>query len=116
MIDDAIKVMETIYDFRQDVKKLINVLEKLSDDEFIKAIIQISKILEKDRELVKQIIYTLEKLDNRAEKIEKIFLREGITFWKNKTDIKTGAEFQESINHGIEAADNFVYLIYPVYM
>ena len=40
-------------------------------------------------------------------------MREGITIWTNKTDIKTGVEFQEEINKGIEGADNFIYLISP---
>jgi len=45
------------------------------------------------------------------EKIRKTLMRESITVWTNKTDIKTGTAFPEAINQGIEGADNFVYLI-----
>ncbi|NEO99796.1 MAG: TIR domain-containing protein [Symploca sp. SIO2E9] len=44
-------------------------------------------------------------------KIEKTLQLEGITIWKPDTDIKTGIEFSEAINEGIEEADNFVYLL-----
>ncbi|MGK7931537.1 MAG: TIR domain-containing protein, partial [Microcystaceae cyanobacterium] len=40
-------------------------------------------------------------------------MRENLTVWTNKTDIKTGITFQEAINKGVEGADNFVYLISP---
>ena len=45
------------------------------------------------------------------EKIRKTLMRESITVWTNKTDIKTGTGFEKAINQGIEGADNFVYLI-----
>ncbi|MGH2413220.1 MAG: toll/interleukin-1 receptor domain-containing protein, partial [Microcystaceae cyanobacterium] len=45
------------------------------------------------------------------EKIRKTLMREGLTIWTNKTDIKTGSAFQQEINQGIEGADNFVYLM-----
>jgi WD40 repeat protein len=45
------------------------------------------------------------------EKIRKTLMRESITVWTNKADIKTGTAFPEAINQGIEGADNFVYLI-----
>ncbi|MCP4700092.1 MAG: toll/interleukin-1 receptor domain-containing protein [Gammaproteobacteria bacterium] len=44
-------------------------------------------------------------------RIRKTLARENITSWASKTDIKTGAKFQEEIDKGIEEADNFVYLI-----
>lgn len=47
------------------------------------------------------------------EPIRKALIREGITVWVNKTDIKTGADFQVAIHHGIERADHVVYLISP---
>jgi len=47
------------------------------------------------------------------EKIVRTLMREGLTIWTNKTDIKTGAAYQNEINKGIEQADNFVYLISP---
>ncbi|AFY36498.1 WD40 repeat-containing protein [[Leptolyngbya] sp. PCC 7376] len=37
--------------------------------------------------------------------------REAQTIWTNTTDIKTGADFQQEINHGIERADTIVFLI-----
>ncbi|NEO97290.1 MAG: TIR domain-containing protein [Symploca sp. SIO2E9] len=44
-------------------------------------------------------------------KIGKTLMRQGLTIWTPEADIKTGIEFQEAINQGIEEADNFVYLI-----
>jgi hypothetical protein len=54
---------------------------------------------DKDKEVMKQLAKTLR--------------REGFTVWTNKTDIKTGTEFQEQVNKGIEGADNVVCLISP---
>jgi WD40 repeat protein len=48
-----------------------------------------------------------------TEKIRRMLIRHGFTVWTNRTDIKTGTEFQEVINRGIEEADNLVYLISP---
>jgi WD40 repeat protein len=48
-----------------------------------------------------------------TEKIRRTLMREGFTVWTNRTDIKTGTEFQEVINRGIEEADNLIYLISP---
>ncbi len=47
------------------------------------------------------------------KKLAKTLRREGFTVWTNKTDIKTGTEFQEKVNKGIEGADNVVCLISP---
>jgi len=58
------------------------------------------------------ISYVVEDQDIKEE-IEKSLWREGITNWRNKTDIQTGVDFQEEINRGIEGADNFIYLISP---
>ena len=44
-----------------------------------------------------------------TEQIRKILLRESITVWTSKTDIKTGEVFQEAIKRGIEQADTLVY-------
>ncbi|MBF2025426.1 MAG: TIR domain-containing protein [Oscillatoriales cyanobacterium C42_A2020_001] len=52
-----------------------------------------------DRALMEQFRYCL--------------IRENLTVWVSKTDIQTGADFQQEINHGIEEADNVVYLISP---
>ncbi|MBD2463184.1 TIR domain-containing protein [Oscillatoria sp. FACHB-1407] len=45
--------------------------------------------------------------------ISKSLIRQGLTVWWSKTDIQTGVEFQEAIAHGIEEADNILYLISP---
>ncbi len=44
-------------------------------------------------------------------KIAHTLMRESITVWTNKTDIQTGTEFEQLIQHGIEEADNVVFLI-----
>jgi hypothetical protein len=46
-------------------------------------------------------------------KISRTLRQKGFTIWTNKTDIKTGTEFQKEINKGIEGADNVVWLISP---
>ncbi|MEB3213915.1 MAG: toll/interleukin-1 receptor domain-containing protein, partial [Leptolyngbyaceae bacterium] len=45
--------------------------------------------------------------------IRRSLLREGVTVWTSAIDIQTGEEFQQSINQGIEQADNLVYLLSP---
>lgn len=47
------------------------------------------------------------------EKICKSLMREGLTIWTNRKDIKTGTDFQIKINQGIEGTDNLIYLISP---
>ncbi len=47
------------------------------------------------------------------EKVCNTLRREGLTVWTNKTDIKTGVEFQAAIEQGIEQADSVVYLMSP---
>lgn len=47
------------------------------------------------------------------EDIRKVLMRESFTVWTNTQDIKTGSDFQEAINRGIEEADNLVYMISP---
>lgn len=47
------------------------------------------------------------------EKVRNSLRRESITVWTNRTDIKTGEDFKAAINHGIEQADNIVYLLSP---
>ena len=54
-----------------------------------------------------------EKNREMMESVRKYLMRHGITVWTNQTDIKTGSEFEQAINRGIEAADNFVYLLSP---
>jgi CHASE2 domain-containing sensor protein len=43
--------------------------------------------------------------------IARTLMREGMTVWTNKTDIKTGDDYGAVIDRGIEQADNFVFLI-----
>lgn len=45
------------------------------------------------------------------EKVSRTLRREKITIWINKTDIKTGTDFQQEINRGIAAADNLIFLL-----
>lgn len=45
------------------------------------------------------------------EKIACSLMREGLTIWTNKTDIKTGEDFQAMIDRGVEEADNIVFLM-----
>ncbi|MEQ8540490.1 MAG: TIR domain-containing protein [Coleofasciculus sp. D1-CHI-01] len=45
------------------------------------------------------------------DQVAKSVMREGMTVWRNKTDIKSGAEYGEVINGGIEQADNLVFLM-----
>lgn len=47
------------------------------------------------------------------EKIARNLMREGFTVWTNKTDIKTGEDFQTMIDRGVEEADNIVFLMSP---
>jgi CHASE2 domain-containing sensor protein len=44
-------------------------------------------------------------------KIARTLMREGMTVWTNKTDIKTGDDYGAVIDRGIEQADNFVFLM-----
>ncbi|HEY9727180.1 MAG TPA: TIR domain-containing protein [Chroococcales cyanobacterium] len=46
-------------------------------------------------------------------KVARTLMREGMTVWTNRTDIKSGAEYGEVIDRGIEQADNMVYLMSP---
>ncbi|MGK7872414.1 MAG: toll/interleukin-1 receptor domain-containing protein, partial [Xenococcaceae cyanobacterium] len=62
--------------------------------------------------LMTQVFIAFSEKDRAVkDKISKILMREGLTIWKNQTDIKTGTAFQYEINKGIEGADNFVYLM-----
>lgn len=62
--------------------------------------------------LMTQVFISHAEVDHVArEKLRYTLMREGITIWINRTDIKTGTEFQEEINRGIEEADNLVLLM-----
>ncbi|NET72248.1 MAG: TIR domain-containing protein [Sphaerospermopsis sp. SIO1G2] len=61
--------------------------------------------------LTQVFLVSSEQDDEIKEKIRTTLMRESITVWTNKRDIKTGSEFNEAINQGIAGADNFVYLI-----
>ena len=45
------------------------------------------------------------------EQVRRILMRQGLTIWTNKTDIKSGTQFQREIQKGIEGADNLVYFL-----
>lgn len=45
------------------------------------------------------------------ENIARSLMREALTIWTNKTDIKAGTQFKKEIEKGIEGADSIVYLI-----
>ncbi|MFB2892909.1 TIR domain-containing protein [Aerosakkonemataceae cyanobacterium BLCC-F50] len=45
------------------------------------------------------------------QKVAKTLMREGMTVWTNRTDIKSGVEYGEVIDRGIEQADNMVFLM-----
>ena len=48
-----------------------------------------------------------------TEQIRLCLMREGMPVWTNRTNIRTGVDFQQEINRGIERADTLVYLISP---
>ena len=45
--------------------------------------------------------------------IRQVLQREGITVWTSATDIRSGEDFRQAIERGIEQADNLVYLLSP---
>ncbi len=72
----------------------------------------ISESTKNANNLLTQVFISHSEKDNvMVEKVGKSLMREGLTIWTNRTDIKTGAQFQDEINQGIEGADNVVYLI-----
>ncbi len=72
----------------------------------------ISESTKNANNLLTQVFISHSEKDNvMVEKVGKSLMREGLTIWTNRTDIKTGTEFQDEINQGIEQADNVVYLI-----
>jgi len=74
----------------------------------------ITESIKNANRLMTQVFLTHAESDKAViEKIRRTLIRQGFTVWTNRTDIKTGTEFQEVINRGIEEADNLVYLISP---
>lgn len=62
--------------------------------------------------LMAQIFLSYAEQDREVmQKVRQSLMREAITIWTNKTDIKAGIDFQEAINNGIEGADRLVYLM-----
>jgi WD40 repeat protein len=45
--------------------------------------------------------------------IRRVLQREGITVWTSATDIRSGEDFRQAIERGIEQADNLVYPLSP---
>lgn len=72
----------------------------------------ISESTKNANNLMTQVFFSYsEKNLETMKQLGKTLRREGFTIWTNKADIKTGVEFQEEINRGIEAADSVIYLI-----
>ncbi len=74
----------------------------------------ISESTKNANNLMTQVFLSYSDKDKEVmKKLARTLMREGFTVWTNKTDIKTGTEFQEEVNKGIEGADNVVCLISP---
>ncbi|WP_414623430.1 TIR domain-containing protein [Calothrix sp. CCY 0018] len=74
----------------------------------------ITESIKNGNNLMTQVMLSYAEEDRATmEKIRASLRREGITVWTNTTDIKTGEEFWNSIQEGIEKADNLVYLLSP---
>ena len=72
----------------------------------------ISESIKNANNLMTQVFLSAAKEDDAIKaKIARAVMREALTIWTNKTDIRTGTAFQTEINKGIEGADIFVYLI-----
>ncbi|MEB3212811.1 MAG: TIR domain-containing protein, partial [Leptolyngbyaceae bacterium] len=64
--------------------------------------------------LMTQVFISHAEVDHDVrEKVRYSLMCQGITVWINRTDITTGTDFQEEINHGIEETDNVVWLMSP---
>ncbi len=64
--------------------------------------------------LMAQVFISYAEADKEMkEKVGKTLMRHGFTIWTPEVDIKTGIDFQDAINQGIEEADNIVYLLSP---
>jgi CHASE2 domain-containing sensor protein len=64
--------------------------------------------------LMTQVFISHAEVDHHVrEKVRYSLMFRGITTWINRTDIKTGVDFQEEINRGIEETDNVVWLMSP---
>jgi WD40 repeat protein len=62
--------------------------------------------------LMTQVFVSHAEVDRAlTDRVVKTLMRQGITVWTSRADIKTGAEFQEEIRRGIEEANNMVFLI-----
>ena len=74
----------------------------------------ITESIKNGNNLMTQVMLSYANEDRATmEKIRASLRREGITVWTNTTDIQTGEEFWNSIQEGIEKADNLVYLLSP---
>ncbi|MGQ4649063.1 TIR domain-containing protein [Lyngbya aestuarii] len=74
----------------------------------------ITESIKNANNLMTQVIISYANEDRGTmEKICRSLRRESITVWTNKTDIKTGEDFEAAIRRGIEQADNLVYLLSP---
>ncbi|UBF30745.1 TIR domain-containing protein (plasmid) [Kovacikia minuta CCNUW1] len=72
----------------------------------------ITESIKNANNLMTQVFLCYAEEDRKVfEQIRRSLIREAFTVWTNKTDIQAAATFQEVIDHGIEEADNIVYLI-----
>lgn len=74
----------------------------------------ITESLKNANNLMTQVFLAYAEADvDFAMAVRRALLRQGITVWSSQQDIVTGSDFQQSINQGIEAADNLLYLLSP---
>ncbi|MDW7693904.1 TIR domain-containing protein [Flammeovirgaceae bacterium SG7u.111] len=60
-------------------------------------------------------VFISHSTENKAltDRLSKSLMRHSYTLWINRLSIQAGTEFKMEIEHGIEDADNFVFLISP---
>ncbi len=62
--------------------------------------------------LMSDVFMSYAKKDRAVmEEIRRLLFRQGLTIWTDKTDIKSGTQFQAEINKGIERADTIIYFL-----
>ena len=72
----------------------------------------ITESIKNSNNLMTHVFLCHADVDREIEaKVLKSLARNGFTVWSNQRDIDTGIDFQESIDRGIEAADNIIYLM-----
>ena len=64
--------LEVIKDLKRDIKKSITVAERLSNKEYIDAIVRIGKFLEENEPELKRLVTNLEKFNQNFDTLVKI--------------------------------------------